>query len=400
MDGVGESGKWFAGVHEGIHGTRPGRGAGHEYHRRGGPGPLTRRATILRGDPASDAIGRADRGHRHPSPSVNPHMTIPSSSADPDALSEALVRALGAHDAIAVDTESNSLHAWRERVCLVQFSTPVADYLVDAIALARPVVVGADVCQTPAAEDLPCGRVRRDLPWPRLWLHVRQSLRHDECRPHAGVAAGRPRGDSGHTLRRDLEQDAPESRLGEASAHARADRLRAPRHASISWRCATCRSRPSKPPGTGRSAGGIRIAWRDCPPARAVVSDPLAFWRVKGAYDLRRRRPPCFTPCMRFERPRPRARPAAVQGDGRSDPACAALAGAGHASTTFAGCRACRHPVQRYGRGLLQAIALGQPGPATAAAGHDREPDDVRDRYDRLRAWRKTEPRTAAWSRT
>ena len=36
---------------------------------------------------------------------------------------------------IAVDTESNSLFAYRERVCLVQFSTRQADYLVDPIAI-------------------------------------------------------------------------------------------------------------------------------------------------------------------------------------------------------------------------------------------------------------------------
>lgn len=36
---------------------------------------------------------------------------------------------------IAVDTESNSLFAYRERVCLVQFSTPQQDYLVDPLAL-------------------------------------------------------------------------------------------------------------------------------------------------------------------------------------------------------------------------------------------------------------------------
>jgi ribonuclease D len=34
-----------------------------------------------------------------------------------------------------VDTESNSLHAYRERVCLVQISTPDRDYLVDPLAL-------------------------------------------------------------------------------------------------------------------------------------------------------------------------------------------------------------------------------------------------------------------------
>ncbi len=36
---------------------------------------------------------------------------------------------------IAVDTESNSLHAFREQLCLIQFSTPQTDYLVDSLAL-------------------------------------------------------------------------------------------------------------------------------------------------------------------------------------------------------------------------------------------------------------------------
>jgi ribonuclease D len=36
---------------------------------------------------------------------------------------------------VAVDTESNSLHAYREQVCLVQFSTPKTDYVVDPLAL-------------------------------------------------------------------------------------------------------------------------------------------------------------------------------------------------------------------------------------------------------------------------
>ncbi len=36
---------------------------------------------------------------------------------------------------VAVDTESNSLFAYREQVCLIQFSTPKLDYLVDPLVL-------------------------------------------------------------------------------------------------------------------------------------------------------------------------------------------------------------------------------------------------------------------------
>ena len=35
---------------------------------------------------------------------------------------------------LAVDTESNSLYAYQERVCLIQFSTKKTDYLVDPLA--------------------------------------------------------------------------------------------------------------------------------------------------------------------------------------------------------------------------------------------------------------------------
>jgi ribonuclease D len=46
-----------------------------------------------------------------------------------------LVDELGRQRRIAVDTESNSLHAYRERVCLIQFSTERRDYVVDPLAL-------------------------------------------------------------------------------------------------------------------------------------------------------------------------------------------------------------------------------------------------------------------------
>ena len=48
---------------------------------------------------------------------------------------DALVKSLQKEALISVDTESNSLYAYREQVCLIQISTPDADYLVDPLAL-------------------------------------------------------------------------------------------------------------------------------------------------------------------------------------------------------------------------------------------------------------------------
>lgn len=48
---------------------------------------------------------------------------------------ETLIHDLAHQPRIAVDTESNSLHAYHERVCLIQFSTPSLDYILDPLAL-------------------------------------------------------------------------------------------------------------------------------------------------------------------------------------------------------------------------------------------------------------------------
>lgn len=46
-----------------------------------------------------------------------------------------LVDRLKSEPLLALDTESNSLYAYQERVCLVQLSTRTADYLIDPLAL-------------------------------------------------------------------------------------------------------------------------------------------------------------------------------------------------------------------------------------------------------------------------
>jgi ribonuclease D len=57
------------------------------------------------------------------------------------ALEEA-AQSLREHKIIAVDTESNSLFAYREQVCLIQFSIPGHDYLIDPLALSDLSLLG------------------------------------------------------------------------------------------------------------------------------------------------------------------------------------------------------------------------------------------------------------------
>ena len=52
----------------------------------------------------------------------------------PDALIQ-MANQLANEPILAVDTESNSLFAFKEQVCLIQFSTSQDDFLVDPLAL-------------------------------------------------------------------------------------------------------------------------------------------------------------------------------------------------------------------------------------------------------------------------
>jgi ribonuclease D len=63
------------------------------------------------------------------------HVT-PKLITEPEELA-GLVDTLQAQPVVAVDTESNSLFAYREQVCLIQFSIPKKDFLVDPLTLSN-----------------------------------------------------------------------------------------------------------------------------------------------------------------------------------------------------------------------------------------------------------------------
>lgn len=92
--------------------------------------------------------------------STSPPRLEPDLVADAAALAE-LVRALAAEPVIALDTESNSFHVYRERVCLVQISTRHGDYVVDPFAVdvrpLGPVLTGAEALVLHGADyDVRC----------------------------------------------------------------------------------------------------------------------------------------------------------------------------------------------------------------------------------------------------
>jgi ribonuclease D len=63
-----------------------------------------------------------------------PPAEIPELITDPEGL-RAFAARLREQPHVAVDTESNSMHAYRERVCLLQFSVPDGDVILDPLAV-------------------------------------------------------------------------------------------------------------------------------------------------------------------------------------------------------------------------------------------------------------------------
>ncbi len=100
-------------------------------------------------------------------------MPPPLLVADPESL-ERLTGALRAQAVVALDTESNSFHVYRERVCLLQISTPSDDYVVDPLAvdvrpLGQVLCDGRELVLHGADYDVRC--LRREYGWrfPRLF---------------------------------------------------------------------------------------------------------------------------------------------------------------------------------------------------------------------------------------
>ncbi len=323
-----------------------------------------------------------------------PALPPPLLVADAPAL-DRLLAALAAEPAVGVDTESNSLHAYRERVCLIQFSTPAQDYILDPLALdeaAGGPGLGAlgPLFADPARQkifhaaeyDVICLKrdygftfaslfdtmvAARTLGWPQLGLGALLEA-------NFGVRLNKrfQRADWGA---RPLPPDLLDyARLDTHYLLSLRDRLQAELMAQ--GRAEEAQEefeRLERATGSNGAAPGAHAFWRvngarDLTPAQAAILRELFAYREQQA--------------ERADRP-----PFKIMSDGTL------LAVAQAAPRSLAGLKhlpgMTPHQVRRHGASLLAAVRRGEAAPPARPPYTERVPDEVRERYELLHQWRK-----------
>jgi ribonuclease D len=303
----------------------------------------------------------------------------------------ALVADLAAQPAIAVDTESNSLHAYREQVCLIQFSTPQADYLLDPLALPdlQPL---APIFSDPALEkifhaaeyDLIC--LNRDFGWQVRSLFDTMVAVRTLGWPSHGLAAVLE-SQFGVTLNKRHQRAnwAARPLTPDQLAYARLDT-----HYLIPLR--------QKLADALHSAGYLNEAHEEferltyvngrAAPPRFDVQN---FWYITGARDLSPREAAILRELYlyrehtaeRLNRPPFKVMSEATllalaQAQPKALPDLKAIGGM------------TAHQIGRHGQPILQAVARGQKASPPRPPRTDHEDDDVLERYEALRRWRKS----------
>ncbi|PYJ48951.1 MAG: hypothetical protein DME87_10920 [Verrucomicrobia bacterium] len=95
-----------------------------------------------------------ERARRHsdfaiPSGVVIRHSSFPSGLIATSAQLGELLEKIERVDRVAVDTEADSLHCYREKLCLLQISVPGCDYIVDPLADVAEPALGGQPLQLP-----------------------------------------------------------------------------------------------------------------------------------------------------------------------------------------------------------------------------------------------------------
>ena len=313
--------------------------------------------------------------------------------ADEDSL-DRLVRALALDPVVAVDTESNSLHAYRERVCLIQISTVAADYVVDPIKLPdlgslAPFFANPDQEKVfhAADNDLVC--LRRDYHFEFANIFDTMSAARTLGWPQVGLAAIL---DTHFGIKMNKKYQRADWKRRplptEQLEYARLDT-----HYLIALRDKQFQELT----GSGRWPEAheefVRLARLRDDPDDAGPDLP-AFWRVKGARDLSPERATVLEALFAYreqEAERMDRPPFKVMGEATLMELTRRAPRRAEDLQSLPGMTP--EQIHRHAHGMLQAIEQGLQAPAQRVPQAPRESDDVRDRYDRLHTWRKERAR-------
>jgi len=300
-----------------------------------------------------------------------------------------LLPVLAAQTSIAVDTESNSLYAYRERVCLIQFSTIDTDFLVDPLtgfdlAPLGDIFASSKIMKVFHAAEYDVMCLKRDfgfefanlfdtmwagriLGWPRVGLG-------DILREEFGVRTNK-RYQRYNWGKRPLESD--------ALAYACLD---------THYLLPLQRSQTEALKENGRWEEAQEVfAQVAASQAASSCFDPQGFWRIKGVSNLTRRELAILSALYvwRDQEAQRRDRPPFKV---LNDHTLVELAQARPRTLDQLARTALLkpHSLRRYGKGVLQAIRRGSeaklPTPPPPAP---RRPREEVVRFEALRAWRR-----------
>lgn len=300
---------------------------------------------------------------------------------------QAMMQALRAQPAIAVDTESNSLYVYYERVCLIQISVPGMDYIVDPLTdldLSPLGEIFADpgVQKVFHAAEQDIAGLKRDFGF--QFANLFDTMR-------AARILGWPRAGLAHLLREhfSVHTDKRYQRYNWGQRPLSPDALQ---YAAWDTRyllpLRDRQMRELERTGRVRQAAESFARLAEIPPSGPHYG-PAAFWRVRAVYSLSDRERAVLWQLYlwRDERARSLNRPPfRVMSDevlvrlARARPrTLAELAAQG---------RFPRYWVRRYGPAILEAVARGEDGPVPEMPCLTYS-EDARERYQALRQWRR-----------
>jgi ribonuclease D len=302
----------------------------------------------------------------------------------------ALAADLAGRAIVAVDTESNSLHAYREQVCLIQFSTPEQDYLLDPLAV-KDLSALAPILEDPAvvkvfhaAEyDLVC--LQRDFGWRVRSLFDTMVAVRTLGWPQQGLAAVLESQFGVKLNKRHQRADwAARPLTLDQLAYARMDtRFLIPLREKLIAELET--------------AGCLVEAYEEferlCQVngrAAQTTFDPQNFWHISGARDLTPRQAAVLRELYIYRE---------QIAERLNRPPFKVLAEGTLVEITLAEPRVLadlkpitgmtERQIGRHGHQLLQAVARGQKAPPQRPRRPVHESDEVLERYERLRRWRR-----------